>query len=64
MTLQEIKTTMNNPETIQRREQLMIDIECIVDSYETSEMTTTQLITNLCDAVCCNFPDQAAKPSK
>lgn len=55
---------MNNLETIQRREQLMIDIECIVDSYETSEMTTTQLITNLCDAVCRNFPDQADKPSK
>ena len=55
---------MNNLEMLQCREQLMIDIECIVESYESTEMTTTQLITHLCDAVCINFPVQAAKPSK
>lgn len=55
---------MNNLEMLQCREQLMIDIDCIVESYESSAMTTTQLITRLCDAVCINFPVQAAKPSK
>ena len=55
---------MNNLEMLQCREQLMIDLECIVESYESSEMTTDQLISRLCDAVCLNFPVQAAKPSK
>ena len=55
---------MDNLEVLQCREQLMIDIECIVESYEASAMTTTQLITRLCDAVCINFPVQAAKSLK
>ena len=55
---------MDNLEVLQCREQLMIDVECIVESYESSAMTTTQLITHLCDAVCTNFPVQAVKPSK
>ena len=49
---------MHNTVTIQRREQLMLDIECIVESYESSEMTTGELLTKLCDAVCLNFPDE------
>ncbi len=55
---------MNNLEVLQCRKQLMIDVESIVESYESTEMTTTQLITYLCDAVCTNFPVQAADPSK
>ena len=49
---------MDSITTIQCREQLMIDMECIVESYESSEMTTGQLLTHLCDAVCRNFPDK------
>jgi len=55
---------MDNLEMLQCREQLMIDIDCIVDSYAASVMTTDQLLTHLCDAVCRNFPDQAVKSSK
>ena len=46
-------------ETLTQREQLMIDIDCIVESELdgiVSQRLSDELVRRLCDAVCENFP--------
>ena len=46
-------------ETLTQREQLMIDIDCIVESELdgiVSQRLSDALVRRLCDAVCKNFP--------
>ena len=46
-------------ETLTQREQLMIDIDCIVESELdgiVSQRLSDALVRRLCDAVCENFP--------
>ena len=48
--------TMNNLEMLTAREQLMEDIDCIIESNFGEVEYKDDVIRQLCDAVCKNFP--------
>ena len=47
---------MNNLEMLTAREQLMEDIDCIIESNFGEVEYKDDVIRQLCDAVCKNFP--------
>ena len=47
---------MNNLEMLSQREQLMEDIDCIIESNFGEVEYKDDVIRQLCDAVCQNFP--------
>jgi hypothetical protein len=51
------ETSMNNLEMLTAREQLMEDIDCIIESsFGVQVKYKDDVIKQLCDAVCRNFP--------
>jgi len=49
-------------ETLNKREQLMEDIDCIIESNFGEVEYKDDVIRQLCDAVCRNFPVQNTSP--
>tara|TARA_A100001515_G_scaffold34130_2_gene26572 strand:- start:562 stop:717 length:156 start_codon:yes stop_codon:yes gene_type:complete len=49
---------MNQLEMLTAREQLMEDIDCIIESNFGEVEYKDDVIRQLCDAVCNNFPSQ------
>ena len=49
-------------ETLNRREQLMEDIDCIMEANFGEVEYKDDVIRQLCDAVCRNFPVQNTSP--
>ena len=49
---------MNMLQMLTSREQLMNDIECIIDSHFGEVEYKDDVIKELCDAVCFNFPTE------
>jgi flagellar biosynthesis/type III secretory pathway protein FliH len=49
-------------ETLNKREQLMEDIDCIIEANFGEVEYKDDVIRQLCDAVCRNFPVQNTSP--
>ena len=51
-----LHANMNDLQMLTAREQLMDDIDCIIESNFGEEEYKDDVIRQLCDAVCKNFP--------